>query len=63
MVQKNQNIANELYEIPWYNLPPSTVKQLCYAILNVQNGSVMTMGPFGDVDFEMATEVSFTNLE
>lgn len=46
------------YEIRWFEMPVSFQKQVLSAIHNVQNKVVLTMGPLGDLDFEMAATVS-----
>lgn len=44
--------------MPWYQMPVAFQKQILCAIHSAQNGDVLTMGPLGDLDFEMATTVS-----
>lgn len=58
IIFENDNIMTELNDIPWYKLNTSTQKELSYSIENLQNGRFLTMGPFGDVDFQMAADVS-----
>lgn len=43
--------------MPWYAMPVSMQKQLVCAMHHAQNGAVLTMGPLGDLDFEMASDV------
>lgn len=45
--------------MPWYLLSSSSVKQVSSAIQQLQNGSVLTIGPLGEIDLQTATEVSF----
>lgn len=52
------NLAMVYYEISWYKMPISFQKQVLCAIHEVQHNPVLTMGPLGDLDFEMATSVS-----
>lgn len=43
--------------MPWYALPVSMQKQVLCGIHHAQNGATLTMGPLGDLDFEMASDV------
>lgn len=47
----------EYYDMPWYALPVSMQKQVLCGIQHAQNGATLTMGPLGDLDFEMASDV------
>lgn len=42
----------------WYLLSPSHQMQVCRAIHMIQHSTVVTMGPFGILNFETATDVS-----
>lgn len=44
-------------------MPISMQKQILSAIQHAQNGVVLTMGPLGDLDFEMAAAVSQFKFE
>lgn len=52
-------IAVELYNMQWYLLPLEQQREVCSLIHWIQNGNVLTIGPFGDLDFETASSVSF----
>lgn len=54
--QKSEIIA-ELYNMAWYELPYNGQKQVWKAIQMIQNGTVMTIGPFSEFDMETATNV------
>lgn len=41
----------------WYLLPAMYQRHVCSIILMNQNGAVLTIGPFGSVNFETATDV------
>lgn len=45
--------------MPWYQMPVTFQKEILCAIQSAQNGAVLTMGPLGELDFEMAATVSF----
>lgn len=44
--------------MPWYQMPAKYQKHVLCIIHDAQNGAVLTMGPLGDLDFEMGTSVS-----
>lgn len=46
------------YEMPWYRMPVSLQKQMISLIHDAQNGIVLTIGPFDELDFQMTTTVS-----
>lgn len=48
----------EFYDMSWYRMPASYQKQVLCAIHDIQNGIVLTMGPLGELDFQMASSVS-----
>lgn len=50
---------DELYIMPWYLLSNSSKKHICFGMHRFQNGNVLTIGPFAQLDFEMAASVSF----
>lgn len=41
----------------WYELPSGYQKLVWSALHMIQNGSVMTIGPFSELDMETATNV------
>lgn len=47
----------EFYYMPWYKMPATYQKQVLCAIHNAQNGTILTMGPLGQLDFAMASSV------
>lgn len=47
----------EYFNMPWYEMPVSMQRHVMCAIHHAQNGDVLTMGPLGDLDFEMAASV------
>lgn len=52
------NIAMEFYKIRWYQMPATYQKLWICAIHDAQNGASLTMGPLGELDFQMASSVS-----
>lgn len=57
---QNDKITNEFYNMPWYLLPSSHQKLVRSAIHNSQNGPTLSIGPFAEVDFATAANVSFS---
>lgn len=55
---QNEKITLELYNMPWYLLPPSSQKGVMTGIHWMQNGPAFTIGPFADLSFETASDVS-----
>lgn len=51
-------IIMKLYFMPWYKLPVPYQKQVRCAIFNVQNLSVLKMGPLNEFDFQTASYVN-----
>lgn len=43
--------------MPWYQMPAIYQKEVLCAMHSAQTGAVLTMGPLGDLDFEMTTSV------
>lgn len=41
----------------WYYLPKSQQKDLAHMLNRMQNGVVLTQGPFKELDYEMASTV------
>lgn len=50
------------FEIPWYRMPVSHQRQMLCVIHDAQNGIVLTVGPFDELDFQMTTTVSTTRI-
>lgn len=48
----------EFYNMTWYKMPIKHQKKLLCAIHYIQNGAVLTMGPLGELDFEMTSRVT-----
>ncbi|XP_055322548.1 uncharacterized protein LOC129578273 [Sitodiplosis mosellana] len=46
-----ENVAMELYDMPWYLLTATNQKHVSAAIHRLQNGPVLTIGPLGVIDF------------
>lgn len=44
--------------MPWYRLPNLYQRWIYFGIQDIQNGEVLKMGPFCEIDFKMATNVS-----
>lgn len=42
-------------------MPTNQQKKMIDLILRMQNGSVLTIGPFDELDYEMATRVSLVH--
>lgn len=55
---QNQRIVDELFYMPWYLLPPAHQREICCAIHWFQNPVVFTIGPFAELNFETAANVS-----
>lgn len=50
------------YESNWYNLPIKHQKDMMHMINRKQNGTKITVGPFGVINRELTTAVSFRIL-
>lgn len=61
--QKNAGISTELYNMPWYLLPTQHQKEVRCVIHWVDNGAILTIGPFMELNFESASNVSIAVLE
>lgn len=48
----------EFYDMPWYQMPAKYQKQMLSAAHSAQYGAILTMGPLGELDFAMASNVS-----
>lgn len=48
--------------MPWYRMPASFQKQVLCVIHDAQNGIVLTIGPLGELDFQMTTSVSTVHI-
>lgn len=46
--------------MPWYSLPPQHQKQVGSMIHWYQNGTVLTIGPFNELNYEAVSIVSIT---
>lgn len=57
---QNHKITREFYNIPWYLLPTSLQKLVRCAIHSSQNGAILSIGPFAELDFGTAANVSFS---
>lgn len=42
----------------WYQMPAKYQKQMLSAAHSAQYGAILTMGPLGELDFAMASNVS-----
>lgn len=49
--------------MPWYRMPVSYQRQIINIILDTQNGIVLTIGPFDELDFQMTTTVGTTRMQ
>lgn len=47
-----------MYEIPWYLMTTTRQKDLGSLLHRMQNGVRLTIGPLGELNYEMATDVS-----
>lgn len=55
---QNEKIVLELYNMPWFLLSPSCQKGVMTGIHWMQNGPAFTIGPFAELNFETASNVS-----
>lgn len=52
--QKN-NLCDGLYAFKWYLLPDDPLRrEVCFMLKQVQNGALLTIGPFDVLNFETA---------
>lgn len=56
---QNEQIYVSLNRMPWHLLPLRRQKELINLLHRLQNGTVLTIGPFGELDYEMATDVRY----
>lgn len=54
---QNEGISTELYNMKWYLLSTTCQKQVYSTIHLLQNSAMLTIGPFGPVNLETATNV------
>lgn len=52
-----EQIADDLYGIKWYMMPPQYHKQLKAVVHRWQQGLAITIGPFEPLNYETATNV------
>lgn len=57
-IMQHTKINNALYEMKWHYLDTPGQKQIARMILRAQNGTVLTIGPFDELNYETATIVS-----
>lgn len=57
------NIAMEFYKMPWYQMPATYQKYWICVIHDAQNGASLTLGPLGELDFQMASAVSVSSVQ
>lgn len=43
--------------MPWYSMPKLYQKDIAHMMNRLQNGAVLTMGPFADLNYETASNV------
>lgn len=48
--------------MPWYSLSPSCQKGIISGIHWMQNGPAFTIGPFAELNFETASDVSLFRI-
>lgn len=56
------HIVEEIYVMRWYNFPPKHRRHIQAMIHRWQHGLRLTIGPFGDISFETASDVNDLNL-
>lgn len=56
---QNSNVLTALYDTPWYLMPPNERKMIQHAMNRMQNGAVVQMGPFSELNFLTASNVSY----
>lgn len=56
-INKNELIYDTLIEIPWYLMSSSEQKNLACLLHRMQNGIRLTIGPLGELNYEMASDV------
>lgn len=47
-------METQLYDFPWYLLTPKQQEALLISLHRSQNGAVLTIGPFADLDYEVS---------
>lgn len=55
---QNELIYQSLNEIPWYMMSTKEQKDFGHLLFRMQNGLRLTIGPFGELNYEMASDVS-----
>lgn len=55
---QNILILEELYSMPWYRLRSIHQLEVCSVMHWYQNGMRFTIGPFDELNFETASDVS-----
>lgn len=55
--KKNERIYNALTEVPWYSMTMSEQKDFAKLLQAMQNGLSLTIGPFDELNYEMASDV------
>lgn len=53
---------NSLNRIPWYLLSNNRKIEYLHLLLRIQNGEELNIGPFGVLNYEMASEVRFIEI-
>lgn len=56
-VVQNEEIYGGLNKIPWYLMPIAEQRDFSHLLFRMQNGLRLTIGPFGELNYEMATDV------
>lgn len=56
---QNETILDSLNRVPWYLLPNNRKTEYLHLLLRIQSGKELNIGPFGILNYEMATNVRF----
>lgn len=54
---QNDNILDSLNRVPWYLLPHNRKMEYLHLLIRLQSGKELKIGPFGVLNYEMATDV------
>lgn len=61
---QNQNLQNAIWDLSWFLLPTNELQRIITHLLNrLQNGAVLTIGPFSELDFVTCTNVSNVTID
>lgn len=61
-VPQCEQVERELYEMKWYLMSPTYRKQVAYLLRRWQMGCSIRIGPFEELNYETATNVSLHTI-